>query len=128
MGGDCSQKLLLRRGSHSSPGRSRSSDHYSIAKIGCPRARRSGLLFSPTRGLCAFRRSVNIVSFETSSARLVFSPPLLSRGGVVPAGPPKWLPPWPPLTRRFRSAAVRSDEHVLRRGAESEGPARVQPG
>jgi len=39
---------------------------------------------------------VNIVSFETSSARLVFSPPLLSRGGVVPAGPPKWLPPWPP--------------------------------
>ncbi len=28
MGGHCSQKLLLRRGSHSSPGRSRSSDQY----------------------------------------------------------------------------------------------------
>jgi len=96
MGGDCSQKLLLRRGSHSSPGRSRSSESLLYRIIGCPRARRSGLLFSPTRGLCAFRRSVNIVSFETSSARLVFSPPLLSRGGVVPAGPPKWLPPWPP--------------------------------
>jgi hypothetical protein len=38
MGGDCSRKLLLRRGLHSSPGRSRSSDQYeihnSIAKIG----------------------------------------------------------------------------------------------
>jgi len=41
---------------------------------------------------------VNIVSFETSSARLVSSPPLLSSGGAVPAGPPKWLPPRPPLT------------------------------
>ena len=30
MGGDCSQKLLLRRGLHSSPGRSRSSDQYEI--------------------------------------------------------------------------------------------------
>ena len=30
MGGDCSQKLLLRRGWHSSPGRSRSSDQYAI--------------------------------------------------------------------------------------------------
>ena len=42
MGGHCSQKLLLRRGSHSSPGRSRSSDQYetnnSIAKIGSPAA------------------------------------------------------------------------------------------
>ena len=101
MGGDCSQKLLLRRGMHSSPGRSRSSDHYSIAKIGCPLARPLRVLFSPHQGrLCAFRRSVNIVSFETSSARLVSSPPLLSSGGVVPAGPLKWLPPRPPLTTR----------------------------
>ncbi len=40
MGGHCSQKLLPRRGLHSSPGRSRSSDQYeinnSIAKIGSP--------------------------------------------------------------------------------------------
>src|SRR5437764_9950665 len=55
--------------------------------------------FSPHQGrLCAFRRSVNIVPLETSSARLVSSPPLLSSGDVVPAGPPKWLPPRPPLT------------------------------
>jgi hypothetical protein len=99
MGGDCSQKLLLRRGMHSSPGRSRSSDHYSISKIGCRGLPAQGVLFSPHQGrLCAFRRSVNIVSFETSSARLVPSPPLLSNGGVVPAGPPKWLSPRPPLT------------------------------
>jgi hypothetical protein len=48
MGGDCSQKLLLRRGRHSSPGRSRSSDQYEInfiAKIRCPRARFFGPLF-----------------------------------------------------------------------------------
>src|SRR5712691_114609 len=91
---------------HSSPGRSRSLDHYSIAKIGCPRARRSRVLFSPHQGrLCAFRRSVNIVSFETSSARLVSSPPLLSSGGAVPAGPPKWLPPRPPLTHGGRTGS-----------------------
>jgi hypothetical protein len=40
MGGHCSQKLLLRRGSHSPPGRSRSSDpirdHNSIAMIRWP--------------------------------------------------------------------------------------------
>ena len=39
-GGHCSQKLLLRRGSHSSPGCSRSSHQYEInnssAKAGCP--------------------------------------------------------------------------------------------
>jgi hypothetical protein len=49
MGGDCSQKLLLRRGWHSSPGRSRSSDQYeihnSIAKIGSLRPRFPGGLF-----------------------------------------------------------------------------------
>ena len=42
MGGDCSQKLLPRRGMHSSPGRSRPSDQYEInciAKIRCPKAR-----------------------------------------------------------------------------------------
>lgn len=54
MGGDCSQKLLLRRGIHSSPGRSRSSDQYeinnSIANIGCPRTRLSDVLFSPATG------------------------------------------------------------------------------
>ena len=62
-------------------------------------ARRSGVLFPPTRGGCVpSAGQVNIVSFETSSARLVSSPPLLSSGGVVPAGPPKWLPPRPPLT------------------------------
>jgi len=34
------------------------------------------------------------------------------------------------VRRRFRSAAVRPDEHVLRRGdgTESQGPARIQPG
>ena len=55
--------------------------------------------FPPTRGGCVpSAGQVNIVSFETSSARLVSSPPLLSSSGVVPAGPPKWLPPRPPLT------------------------------
>ena len=51
MGGDCSQKLLLRRGWHSSPGRSRSSDQYeihnSIAKLGpLPTRFPGGLFFS----------------------------------------------------------------------------------
>jgi hypothetical protein len=53
MGGDCSQKLLLRRGLHSPPERSRSSDQYelnnSIAKIGRPRTRLSGGSFSRMR-------------------------------------------------------------------------------
>ena len=74
MGGDCSQKLLLRRGMHSSPGRSRSSDHYSISKIRCRGLSAQGVLFFPHQGrLCAFRRSVNIVSFETSLAGLMSS-------------------------------------------------------
>ena len=75
MGGECSQKLLLRRGMHSSPGRSRSSDQYeinnSIAKIRCPRAsplRRSLFPCQRRRG-CDSRRPV-IVSFEISSGRL----------------------------------------------------------
>ena len=44
-------EALPRRGLHSSPGRSRSSDQYeinnSIAKIGSPRPRLSGVLFFP---------------------------------------------------------------------------------
>ena len=51
MGGDCSQKLLLRRGWHSSPGRSRSSDQYaihnSIAMIGSLRGLVSQALAFP---------------------------------------------------------------------------------
>src|ERR1017187_1607936 len=54
-----------------------------------PRHRRRG---------CVFLRPVTIVSLETSSGPLVFQSPLLSIGGVVPVGPPKWLPPPPPLT------------------------------
>ena len=50
MGGDCSQKLLLRRGWHSSPGRSKSSDQYeihnSIAKLGPLRTRFPVVSFS----------------------------------------------------------------------------------
>ena len=117
MGGDCSQKLLLRRGWHSSPGRSRSSDQYaihnSIAKMGSLRTRLSGVRFSPPAAarLSAFPeisfpepvlfptagRSVSSL-FETSStaAGVRSSPPNI--GGVVPAGPPKWLPSPPPLT------------------------------
>jgi hypothetical protein len=51
MGGDCSQKLLLRRGWHSSPGRSRSSDQYaihnSIAKMVPATRRFPAASFSP---------------------------------------------------------------------------------
>ena len=92
MGGDCSQKLLLRRGWHSSPGRSRSSDQYaihnSIAKMGSLRTRLSGVRFSPPAAarLSAFPeisfpepvlfptagRSVSSL-FETSSTAAVSS-------------------------------------------------------
>ena len=97
-------EALPWRGWHSSPGRSRSSDQYeinnSIAKIGCPWAsplRRS--LFPASGGaVVTFRRPVTIVSFETSSGPAGVQSPLLTIGGVVPAGPPKWLPPPPPLT------------------------------
>jgi hypothetical protein len=74
-------EALPRRGLHSSPGRSRSSDQYeinnSIAKIGCPRPRLSGVLFSPPpaaqRGPPAapFAGPATIASLETSSVRLV---------------------------------------------------------
>lgn len=117
MGGDCSQKLLLRRGWHSSPGRSRSSDQYaihnSIAKMGSLRTRLSGVRFSPPAAarLSAFPeisfpepvlfptagRSVSSL-FETSSTAAGVQSPPPNIGGVVPAGPPKWLPFPPPLT------------------------------
>jgi len=117
MGGDCSQKLLLRRGWHSSPGRSRSSDQYaihnSIAKMGSLRTRLSGVRFSPPAAarLSAFPeisfpepvlfptagRSVSSL-FETSSTAAGVQSPPPNIGGVVPAGPPKWLPSPPPLT------------------------------
>ena len=77
MGGHCSQKLLLRRGSHSSPGRSRSSDQYeinnSIAKIGSPATSslRRSLFFRQRRRGCDSCRPVTIVSLETSLGRLV---------------------------------------------------------
>src|SRR6266851_2422882 len=104
MGGDCSQKLLLRRGMPSSPGRSRSSDQYSIAKIGCPRPRLSGFLFFPaSRGsaVCAF------FPLKTPCNPASVRSPLLSFGGVVPARPPKWLPPPPPLTTVAKPVARR---------------------
>jgi len=79
MGGHCSQKLLLRRGRHSSPGRSRSSDQYAITTLSqrsdAPRAlplRRSLFPRQRRRG-CDSCRPVTIVSFEISSGRLVAS-------------------------------------------------------
>ena len=137
MGGDCSQKLLLRRGWHSSPGRSRSSDQYaihnSIAKMGSLRTRLSGVRFSPPAAarLSAFPeisfpepvlfptagRSVSSL-FETSSTAAGVRSPPPNIGGVVPAGPPKWLPSPPPLTLcssqpagRSRAACAGADRH-----------------
>src|SRR5207245_2634229 len=43
-------------------------------------------------------RSVTVIFSATSSHRLASGPPLLSIGGVAPAGPPNWPPPPPPLT------------------------------
>jgi hypothetical protein len=98
MGGDCSQKLLLRRGLHSSPGRSRSSDQYeinnSIAKIGRPAgpisqpASFSRLCVGAVTFRCLSYRPVTIVSFETSSVRQVSS----HRYSTLAA--------WSPLTRQ----------------------------
>ena len=136
MGGDCSQKLLLRRGWHSSPGRSRSSDQYaihnSIAKMGSLRTRLSGVRFSPPAAarLSAFPeisfpepvlfptagRSVSSL-FETSSTAAGVRSPPPNIGGVVPAGPPKWLPSPPPLTRCMGCQDPRRNKHCIRRAS-----------
>jgi hypothetical protein len=49
-------------------------------------------------------RSVNVINSATSSHRLASGPPLLSIGGVAPAGPPNWPPPPPPLTDARQNA------------------------
>ena len=100
MGGHCSQKLLLRRGSHSSPGRSRSSDQYeinnSIAKIGCPATsslRRSVFSRQRRRGYDSCRPLTRVL-LETSLVWLVsshrYSPlaawsPLARQNGSLPS-------------------------------------------
>lgn len=82
MGGDCSQKLLLRRGLHSSPGRSRSSDQYeihnSIVKIASLRTRfpgvRRGCLFPGLSSLTSslsYSRSASIFSLKPVPPRPV---------------------------------------------------------
>lgn len=94
MGGDCSQKLLLRRGWHSSPGRSRSSDQYeihnSIAKIGFPRSRFPGVLF-----LGRFRKSscsAGGSALPSPGASLFPTARLLCRSRLSLAPPPRWRP------------------------------------
>src|ERR1035437_7484837 len=72
---------------------------------------------------------------ETSSVRLVTGPPLLSTGGVVPAGPPKWLPPPPPLTVALgihpgRGLQLQRFDHVCRlilRAYAYSSPGRLAP-
>jgi hypothetical protein len=117
MGGDCSQKLLLRRGWHSSPGRSRSSDQYAIhnfiAKmVPADSSFSRRLFFSAYSGADVslpwdlFSRTSSFfllpvsqyLLFETSSTAAGVRSPPPNIGGVVPAGPPKWRPPPPPLT------------------------------
>jgi hypothetical protein len=92
-------EALPRRGRPSPSGRSRSSDQYeinnSIAKIGCPRTRLSGVLFSPP---AAVRLPPAAQCFPHQFSPAGIRSPLLSIGGMVPAGPPKWLPPPPPPT------------------------------
>jgi hypothetical protein len=71
-------EALSRRGRHSPSGAAESSHqnaiNNSIAEIGCPLGPRlSAVHFFPARGgaVVTFRRPVPIVSFETSSVRLV---------------------------------------------------------
>jgi len=106
-GGHCSQKLLLRRGSHSPPGRSRSSDQCEInnssAQIRRPQTLLSLGLFSrppvarlQPSAIPLAERSPSFPLQPVQSAGV--QSPLRRIGGVVPVGPPKWLPPPPPLT------------------------------
>ena len=96
MGGDCSQKLLLRRGIHSSPGRSRSSDQYeinnSIAQIRCPPTRLWRSLF-PASGVCGCESSAASVSLTS----LLLKPVIASR---APSHRHSALATWSPLDRQ----------------------------
>jgi hypothetical protein len=57
--------------------------------------------------------------------------PLFSIGGMVPAGPPKWLPPPPPLTRKREPGGNEWRQAVgasLRGNSENPCPRRMQRG
>jgi hypothetical protein len=99
MGGHCSQKLCpggegtplrgaadLRINTRSTTLSQRSHARGPVSQaFSFPRQRRCGWLPPLSDSL-------------TSSVPAGIRSPLLSIGGMVPAGPPKWLPPPPPLT------------------------------
>jgi hypothetical protein len=99
MGGDCSQKLLLRRGWHSSPGRSRSSDQYEIHNSIADRTSRGIVSPRPPAAerLCVFRPCFLFPSqFSVASAGQ-------STSFLLKPVKPGWYPVT--ATERWRSGA-----------------------